>query len=82
VVIDLAVDPAEADNDYEIVDALRLVLEKDPILNAEQLRVRARKAVVTIEGVVPTESERDTAEHDAWYVFGVEDVVNRINVKL
>ncbi|HTW54605.1 MAG TPA: BON domain-containing protein [Stellaceae bacterium] len=77
----LRVVPAEADNDFEIVDAVRLVLEKDPFVNADQLRVRVKQAVVNLDGLVPTESERDMAEHDAWYVFGVEDVVNRIEVK-
>jgi len=41
----------------------------------------ALEAVVALDGVVPTEAERDMAEHDAWYVFGVEDVVNRIEVR-
>ena len=81
VINGLGVAPAEADNDFEIADAVRLVLEKDPFVNADQLRVGARRAVVALDGVVPTESERDMAECDAWYVFGVEDVVNRIAVK-
>jgi osmotically-inducible protein OsmY len=29
---------------------------------------------------VPKESEREMAEHDAWYVFGVDGVENRIEV--
>ena len=60
---------------------MRLVLEKDPFVNADQLRVGVRRAVVALDGVVPTESERDMAERDAWYVFGVEDVINRIEVE-
>ena len=74
----LGVTPPEADSDFEIADAVRLLLEKDPFVNADQLRVSVRDAVVTIDGLVPTEAERDVAEHDAWYVFGVEDVVNRV----
>lgn len=77
----LGVIPPEADNDPEITDAVRLVLEKDPFVNPDQVRVASSNAVVTLEGLVPTESERDMAEHDAWYVFGVEDVVNRLAIE-
>ena len=81
VINGLGVTPAEADSDFEIADAVRLVLEKDPFVNADQLRVGARRAVVAFDGIVPSESERDMAERDAWYVFGVEDVINRVEVK-
>jgi osmotically-inducible protein OsmY len=81
VINGLGVAPAEEDSDFEIADAVRLVLEKDPLVNADQLRVGARRAVVALDGFVPTESQRDAAEWDAWYVFGVEDVLNRIEVK-
>jgi osmotically-inducible protein OsmY len=81
VINGLGVAPAETDNDFEIADAVRLVLEKDPFVNADQLRVGVRHAVVALDGFVPTEAQRDMAECDAWYVFGVEDVINRIEVK-
>jgi osmotically-inducible protein OsmY len=80
VVNGLGVSPPEQDSDAEITDAVRLVLEKDPFVNPDQIRVTSRNAVVTLDGLVPTESERDMAEHDAWYVFGVENVVNRITL--
>jgi osmotically-inducible protein OsmY len=80
VVNGLGVSPPEADSDAEITDAVRLALEKDPLVNPDQIRVTTRNAFVTLEGLVPTASERDIAEHDAWYVFGVENVVNRIAV--
>ena len=81
VINGLGVEPPEVDNDFEIADAVRLVLEKDPFVNADQIRVGVRNAVVALDGIVPTEDERDMAEHDAWYVFGVEDVINRIEVR-
>lgn len=80
VVNGLGVSPDEADNDGEITDAVRLVLEKDPFVNPAQIRVTTSHAIVTLDGLVPTSAERDMAEHDAWYVFGVENVVNRIAV--
>lgn len=81
VINGLGVAPAEEDNDAEITDAVRLVLEKDPFVNPDQVRVTTVNAVVTLDGAVPTPSERDMAEQDAWYVFGVEDVVNRIEIE-
>jgi len=80
VINGIGVAPPEEDSDAEITDAVRLVLEKDAFVNAAQIRVITEKAVVGLYGLVPTESERNMAEHDAWYVFGVENVVNRIVV--
>jgi osmotically-inducible protein OsmY len=81
VINGLGVTPPEKDSDFEIADAVRLVLEKDPFVNADQLRISVANAIVTLAGLVPTEDERDIAEHDAWYVFGVEDVINRVAVR-
>lgn len=81
VINGLGVTPPEADNDGEISDAVRLALEKDPLVNPDQIRVSTRDAVVLLQGQVPTESERDAAEFDAWYVFGVDKVVNEIQLR-
>lgn len=77
----LMVEPPEEDSDDEMTDALRLVLEKDPFVNADQIRIRARDRVVTLEGLVSNETESEIAEHDAWYVFGVDKVVNRLELR-
>lgn len=76
----LVVEPPEEDTDDEISDAVRLVLEKDPFVNPLQVRIRTRNRVVTLDGLLPSESERDMAESDAWYVLGVDNVINRIAV--
>ncbi len=76
----LGVTPAEDDNDAEIVDALRLVLEMDPLVDAAQVTASCRDCVVTLDGAVRTEEERRQAEHDAWALFAVDRVVNRIAV--
>jgi len=81
VVNGLGVEPPEEDNDDEVSDAVRLVLEKDPFVDASKIRVQTRDYVVTLEGLVPTQGEREMAEFDAWYVFGVDDVVDRIEVR-
>jgi osmotically-inducible protein OsmY len=80
VVNSLEVDPAEEDNDEEVVDALRLVLEMDPLVQAGQIRASCRNFVVTLEGYVRTEEERRRAESDAWCLFAVDRVINRIQV--
>ena len=77
----LMVEPPEEDSDDEMTDALRLILEKDPFVNADQIRIRARDRVVTLEGLVSNETESEIAEHDAWYVFGVDKVVNRLELR-
>lgn len=81
VVNGIAVTPEEQDSDDAIADAVALVLEKDPFVNAGQVRIGVRRAMVTLTGLVPTESERNMAEFDAWYVFGVDGVDNRIDVQ-
>ncbi len=79
VVNGLGVEPDERDSDAEIVDALELVLEKDPLLDSSQMRATCKNSVVTLRGVARNETERDLAEFDAWAVFGVDDVVNELS---
>lgn len=80
VINGLDVVPPEDDNEDEITDAVRLVLEKDPFVNAAQIRVRTTNAIVTLAGLVATDTERAMAECDAWYVFGVDKVINALAV--
>jgi osmotically-inducible protein OsmY len=49
-------------------------------VNAGQIRVRTKNAIVTLEGLVANDTERDMAEYDAWYVFGVDKVINALAV--
>ena len=81
VINGIAEEPEEEDHAEHIAEALRLVLEKDPFVNASQIRIGARNTVVRLTGLVPSEAERDMAERDAWYVFGVDEVENLIEVK-
>ena len=73
--------PPEEDNDDELIDAVRLVLEKDPFVNASKIGVGSKDWIVTLEGLVPTEMMKQMAERDAWYVLGVRQVINRIKVE-
>jgi osmotically-inducible protein OsmY len=73
--------PPEEDNDDEVTDAVRLVLEKDPFVNADRIGIGTKNYVVTLEGLVPNDEVKAMAEFDAWYVFGVNQVVNRLIVE-
>jgi len=77
----LEVVPPEDDNDDELADAVRLVLEMDPIVNADQIGIRTAAGVVTLTGLLHRREGRHMAELDAWAVAGVRDVVNRIVVE-
>jgi len=81
VVNSLIVEPPEEDSDDEVVDALRLVLEMDPLVQAEQIGASCRNYIVTLEGFARTEEERRQVELDAWCLFAVDNVINRIEVR-
>jgi osmotically-inducible protein OsmY len=64
-----------------MLDAVRLVLEKDPFVNADQVRVSAKNSVITLEGLVINDVQRRMAENDAWYVFGVDKVIDTLQIQ-
>lgn len=81
VVNALEVVPPEQDNDDEVSDALLLVLEMDPMIpDPSQIRVHTRNYVVTLDGLVGTETEKNRVEQDAWCLFAVDKVVNQLAV--
>jgi osmotically-inducible protein OsmY len=81
VINGIGVIPTEADSEAAVTDAVRQILEKDPFVNAESIIVNTRQGVVYLDGTVPREAERKLAEDDAWYVFGIDRVVNRLDVR-
>lgn len=56
-----------------ILDRVRAALASEPRLDLHEFPI-------ALSGVVPSEAERDMAEFDTRYVFGVDDVDNRIDV--
>jgi osmotically-inducible protein OsmY len=82
VVNGIEVIPPEEDDDGEITDAVRIALEKDPLVDAGEVGVSTRDAVVTLAGVVPCDVQRHAAERDAWCVFGVNGVRNELEVRV
>lgn len=77
----LHVVPDEQDTDAEVSDVLRIVLDKDPWLDAAAIEVRVKERRVTLEGMVSSQEQRRMAEQDAWYILGVHGVHNRLRVK-
>jgi osmotically-inducible protein OsmY len=73
--------PDQIDDDDEITDAVRLVLEKDRFVDETEIRIHTTDRVVTLEGYVPNDRIREMAEMDAWFVFGVDRVVNRLETR-
>jgi osmotically-inducible protein OsmY len=80
VVNSLAVRPDYEDRDDEITDVMRLVLEADSQVNADQIRPNCVNGVVMLDGNVPTAEQKRRAELDAWALYGVTRVVNRLSV--
>lgn len=80
VVNGMELSPPMEDNDDEVVDAVRLILEKDPLVNASQIRVHSKELIVTLDGAVSALNSKRAAEADAWYTFGVNGVVNNLVV--
>lgn len=74
----IRVTPPEDDTDAEITDALRIVLEKDPMVDASQVTITVRDAGVRLDGLVASTGQKQRAERDAWYVRGVHGVENRL----
>lgn len=79
VVNGIEVKPYEDDSDDEITDAVTMALEKDRLVTHDSIRVSARDSVVTLEGVVPNRAQAEMAEADAWYIFGVDGVINHLH---
>lgn len=75
------VQPPQQDTDDEISDAIRLVFDKDPSLDAQQIQVMTRAGTVRLQGVVSSEVNRRIASYDCWYVPGVHQVENELQVR-
>jgi len=80
VINNLAVYPPEDDGPDMIAEAVRVVLEKDPFVDASQVRVVVTGTTVGLLGLVPSEVEKEAAKRDAWCTFGVDDVLSTIEV--
>jgi osmotically-inducible protein OsmY len=80
VVNALELRPRYEDRDDEVTEALRLVLEADRAIDASQIRANCQRWVVTLDGSVPTAEQKRRAELDAWYLSGVDRVINKLEI--
>lgn len=76
----VVVEPAEEDNDGEISEALRLVIERDRGLNADEINAVVKNAEATLAGRVGSGEQAERAVLDCWYVPGVHNVRNELQV--
>jgi osmotically-inducible protein OsmY len=76
----LEVVPAYEDRDDEVAEVMRLVLEADPEVDHDQISTNCTDKVVILEGSVPNEHQKRRAELDAWSLFAIRGVVNRLEV--
>lgn len=81
VVNALEVRPAYEDRDDEISEVMRLVLDADPEVDADQIRTNCNGKVVFLDGAVPSEQQKRRAELDAWSLLSIRGVVNRLEVQ-
>lgn len=81
VINGLVVRPAEEDGPDQLEEAVRVVLERDGAFDAGQVKVGVRAGVVRLTGLLRTTAQREAAENDAWSVFGVDDVIDEIEVR-
>ena len=68
------------DGPDRLADAVRVVLEKDPSIDAGQVKVGVRGRVVHLTGVLASAAQHRIAEDDVWCIFGVDDVINDIEL--
>ena len=66
--------------DDEVTEVLEIVLQADPMVDPSLIRMNCKNKTLTLEGSVPTERQKHRAELDAWSLFGVERVINRLQV--
>jgi osmotically-inducible protein OsmY len=76
----LEVRPAYEDRDDEVAEVMRLVLEADPELDADQIRTNCNGKIVFLEGTVPNDQQKRRAEQDAWSLAPIRGVVNRLEI--
>lgn len=66
----LEVVPPEEDDDNELTDAVRMAMEKDPLVDATQLRIGTAGGIVHLDGWMPNDEQREAAVEDAWLMPG------------
>jgi osmotically-inducible protein OsmY len=77
----VGIHPPEEDNDGEIAEAVRLVIERDPALNADEINAKVDRAEVTLGGRAVSTEQAERARRDCWFLPGVREVHNQLEVR-
>ena len=78
---ELEIVPPEEDSDDELNDAVLMTLEKDPLIDAGQLRIGTAAGIVHVEGLTFSPEQHESVLEDVWLVPGVDDLVDRIETQ-
>jgi len=81
VINGIEVVPPEGDTDDEITDAVKAALQKDRLIESSSVGVSTRNSIVTLDGSLPNQRQSEMAEADAWYIFGVDGVINQLKIR-
>lgn len=74
----LEVVPPRSDSDAELLEAVRMVLRKDPMIDTDGIRVAVEAGVVELAGRLTSEEQSIAAAWDVWAVPGVWEVYNHL----
>lgn len=75
----LGVPMSAPDDDASLAASIRVVLARDPRIEAATIDVSVHEGVATLGGTASSEKERGLIESDAWMVDGVVDVVDEMS---
>ncbi|MDD4558714.1 MAG: BON domain-containing protein [bacterium] len=77
---DISVVPFSVETDATLIADVESALLRDVRVDAEDIVIGVRNGIVTLSGKAATIDEKASAEEDTRSVFGVSDVINRIEV--
>jgi osmotically-inducible protein OsmY len=78
----LAVVPARRVTDEEIAEDVVSALDRDMLVNPDEVTVEVNDGMVTLTGSVPTWACKQAAEEDASLTAGTVGVINNIRISL
>ncbi len=81
LVLALAVGCSKKSNDAQIIGEIAQKIQADPNIQVKAIAVQSTDGVVTLTGVVNSDTERTAAANDAGQIEGVKTVVNNLTVQ-
>ena len=82
VINTIAVETGESNDAETMAVWVKEILDRDEHLDASAIHVVAENEAIHLSGQVSSAKECDQAEFDAWYIDGVESVINAITINL